>query len=72
MRISTISVTSSRTLAIPTHGQAHLAITLAAEAEAGDDIRTGEELGLILATLWQMARASVRQQGEDLLNRRPA
>jgi hypothetical protein len=72
MRIASVTVTYGRTLDIPRHGAARLEITLSAESEPGDDLRTPEELAEALATLWQTARASVREQGEALLAQRPS
>jgi hypothetical protein len=72
MRLASVTVTYGRTLAIPRHGEARLEVTLTAEAEPGDDIRSAEELRAALDTLWQEARASVREQGQTLLTQRAA
>ncbi|NTU81435.1 MAG: hypothetical protein HGA45_18985 [Chloroflexales bacterium] len=67
MRIASVTVTYGRTLDIPRYGEARLEISLTAEAEPGDEIRGPEELREALDTLWQTARASVREQGQALL-----
>lgn len=71
MRITSVTVTYSRTLDIPRYGAACLEVSLTAGAEPGDDIHTGEELCAALDTLWQAARASVREQGQAILAQRP-
>jgi hypothetical protein len=68
MRLASVTVTYGRTLAIPRHGEARLEVSLTAEAEPGDDIRSNEELRATLDALWHEARASLREQGQALLS----
>jgi len=72
MRIRSITVTYGRDIPIPRAGTARLEVSLAAEADAGDDICSTEELCGVLDTLWQSARNSVREQGLALIAQRGA
>ena len=72
MKIKSVTVTYGRSLDIPRAGTARLEISLTAEADTGDDIRSAEELGEILSMLWQSARSSVREQGLSLTAQREA
>ncbi|MEI6776221.1 MAG: hypothetical protein WCK70_04940 [Chloroflexales bacterium] len=67
MRITSVTVTYSREITIPRHGTARLDVSLTAEAEPGDDIRSTEEIRAALEALWDEAHASVRTQGQTLL-----